>query len=262
MLILEEASGASFLELTPTSYVFTHCDGAYGTRGTQYAVSRTRPDQKPFTATQGLHVEGSEPYPVRQAKSVQAARALAPTVHAYTRAHITWGRDAWRDERDLSLAWQLMRVGPELRLHAEVEDDVLVPFSTGTGVHSDHLELAVGGDSAGSFKLGVRLAPEGRLQVRLWQRKEGDTMRDVEEAFAAASGTWRRRERGYEVDLTLPLSSVQDPASPYSRRLTVLVSDADTAGKQETLMGHTGTLRFWSEYPPSAEEYQRAGPFN
>ena len=38
----------------------------------------------------------------------------------------------------------------------------------------------------------------------------------------------------------------------------VLVSDADAAHKQETLMGHIGTPRWWTEYPPSVEEYNRA----
>ena|GEM_PF-4847315 len=36
------------------------------------------------------------------------------------------------------------------------------------------------------------------------------------------------------------------------------VFDADAAGKQETLMGHVGSLYFWSEYPPGHEEYERA----
>ncbi|WP_395812177.1 hypothetical protein [Archangium minus] len=247
------------LELTPTEYVFTACDGPYGSLGSQLTLLRARPEFMVFSGTEGLHVEGSEPYPVREAKSFEAARALAPTVHAYTRFHIPWGRDAWRDEHDLSLAWQLMRVDGQLRLHAEVDDDVLVPFTTGTGVHSDHLELTVsrGRTRAEAFKLGVLLAPEGKLQVRLWQREEGGKKRDVEEAFAAARGTWRKRERGYEVELDLPLDSVRDPAAPLVSHLSVFVSDADKAHKQETLMGHEGSLRFWTEYPPSLEEYQR-----
>ncbi|ATB33188.1 hypothetical protein [Melittangium boletus] len=244
--------------LTPTTYVFTTWDGPYGSLGSSQDISRTHPDVMLFSGTQGLHVEGGEPYPVREAKSVEAARALAPIVHAYTRAHIPWGRDAWRDESDLALAWQVMRVGENLHLHAEVDDDTVVPFATGTGVHSDHLELTVSRGTSGNFKLGVLLAPEGQLQVRLWQKEEGDKKQYLDEPFVAARGTWRQREHGYEVDLALPVFAIQGPSSPLVSGLSVFVSDADAAGKQETLMGHVGRLFFWSEYPPSHEEYERA----
>ncbi len=41
-----------------------------------------------------------------------------------------------------------------------------------------------------------------------------------------------------------------------SAPLTLVVSDVDEGGKQETLMGHEGLLRFWTQYPPSMDEYR------
>ncbi|WP_043321200.1 sugar-binding protein [Corallococcus coralloides] len=247
-----------FEEVTSTEYVFTSCDGPYGSRGSRVSFSRLRPDVMAFTPTQGLHVNGAEPYPVRQAATIKAARALAPTAHADTRIHIPWGSDAWRDERDLALAWQVMRVGEALWLHAKVDDDVVVPFTqNAAGRDSDHLELSVSPGSA-TFKLGVLLEPGGKLQVRRWQKWVETAMKEEDEAFDGAEGSWRRNRGGYEVDLRLPLTAVRAPQSPLRTGLSVFVSDADQAGKQETLMGHQGTLYFWSEYPPSVEEYRRA----
>ncbi|MBN9686963.1 MULTISPECIES: hypothetical protein [unclassified Corallococcus] len=249
---------AVFEQVTRTEYVFTQCDGPYGSRGSRSSFSRLRPDAMAFVPTQGLHVNGGQPYPVRQAASIKAARALAPTAHAYTRIHIAWGKDAWRDKQDLALAWQVMRVGEALWLHAEVDDDVVVPFTPGAaGRGSDHLELTVS-HRAGGFKLGVLLEPGGGLQVRRWQKQVETGMKEEDEAFLGAEGGWRRTRYGYEVDLRLPLTAVRDPQSPLRTELAVFVSDADQAGKQETLMGHQGSLRFWTEYPPSTEEYLRA----
>ncbi|WP_434390386.1 sugar-binding protein [Melittangium boletus] len=245
-------------KLTPTTYEFTACDGVRGQRGTEQSIPRLHPEHMDFARTQGLHVDGAWPYPVREAKSVEAARALAPTVHAYTRANISHGREAWSDETDLAVAWRLSRVGDTLHLHAEVDDDTVVPFTSGTGVHSDHLELWLTPKPPAARKLGVLLAPEGRLQVRLWRDDSGGEKKEVDEDFAGAAGTWARSDTGYTLDLALPLAAVHDPASPRPSKLTLLVSDADTAGTQETLMGHTGLLYFWSEYPPTIDEYQRA----
>lgn len=264
---------ATSLDITPDSYQYSACTGPYGSGEFSDALSRRRPERKMFADTEGLHLEGGEPYPVREAESLEAARALAPTVHAYTLVHVSWGRTAWRDDKDLALAWQVMRVGDELRLHAEVDDDVLVPFNegTGTGVHSDHLELTVWKQppSRGRTedkglplrKLGVLLGAEGQARARLWTREEQGKARDVDEAYAAARGTWSRTERGYAVDLTLPLAFLGVEKAPASAPFSVAVSDADERGKQETLMGHQGTLRFWTEYPPTHEEYLRVmGP--
>lgn len=257
------------LEITPSAYAYSACTGPYGSSEVNDVLSRRRPERKMFADTEGLQLEGSDPYPVREAKTFEAARDLAPTVHAYTLVHVTWGRNAWKDDKDLALAWQVMRVGGELHLHAEVDDDVLVPFSegTGTGVHSDHLELTVwkqpparGGTGDKGLplrKLGVLLGAEGQVQARLWTQEEQGKARDVDEAYAAARGTWSRTGHGYSVELTLPLAFLEVEKSPASAPFSVAVSDADERGKQETLMGHQGTLRFWTEYPPTHEEYLR-----
>jgi hypothetical protein len=257
----EDATG---LEITPDFYAYSACTGPYGSSELNEVLSRRQPERKAFADTPGLQLEGSDPYPVREAKTVEAARALAPTVHAYTQVHIPWGRNAWRDDKDLALAWQVMRVGNELRLHAEVDDDMVVPSGTGTGVHSDHLELTVwkqppAKDTAGLplRKLGVLLGAEGQVQVRLWTREEEGKARDVDEAYAPARGTWSRSARGYEVDLTLPLAVLGEDKPLTSALFSVMASDADERRKQETLMGHQGTLRFWTEYPPTHEEYLR-----
>ncbi|WP_434390388.1 hypothetical protein [Melittangium boletus] len=253
---------ANHLDLTPTEYTFTACDGVRGSWGTVQSLSRLRPAHMNFTPTEGRHVEGADPYPVREAKSVEAARALAPTVHAYTHLHIPWGREAWRDEKDLALAWQLSRVGDTLHLHAEVDDDVVVPFTSGTGLHSDHLELTLWGGSSQEAQLGVLLAPEGRLLVRRWREQEGGKSKAVEVDLPEATGSWSQGAHGYALDLTLPLALVRGPVPSFFAPWLLLVSDADTAGKQETLMGHGGTLYFWSEYPPTIDEYQRVHPRN
>ncbi|MBM7116949.1 hypothetical protein [Archangium primigenium] len=247
-----------YFSLTPTAYTFVACDGVRGSEGSHQSISRVRPESMDFVRTEGLHVEGATPYPVREAKSVEAARALAPTVHAYTRLHIPWGRDAWTDAHDLALAWRLSRVGDTLHLRAEVDDDVVVPFTTGTGLHSDHLELLLSPTASGTRKLGVLLAPEGRLLVRRWREQEGGKSKAVEVDLPEATGSWSQGAHGYALDLALPLSLVRGPVPSLFAPWLLLVSDADTAGKQETLMGHTGSLYFWSEYPPTLAEYQRA----
>lgn len=74
---------------------------------------------------------------------------------------------------------------------------------------------------------------------------------------------WRRSERGYGVDHSLPLASVQEGEVLLGSGFTVSVSDADEAGQQETLMGNTGMLRFWTEYPHTVEEFQSSrAPFS
>lgn len=123
------------------------------------------------------------------------------------------------------------------------------PFSTGTGVNSDHLELTVWRRADSVLrKLGVLLGANGQLQVRLW-------MDGADERYAAGKGTWRRTRRGYAVDLSLERAVFQELEPLIAVRLGVEVSDADARGRQETLMGNRGSLRFWSEYPPTLDEY-------
>ena len=38
-------------------------------------------------------------------------------------------------------------------------------------------------------------------------------------------------------------------------RPDLVASDADEKGRQETLLGTRGSLRFWDEYPPTIEDY-------
>lgn len=247
---------ASCVTVTPTEYVFSGDTGPYGSSEDLEWISRLKPGYMAFADTARLHLDGSEPYPVREAESVESARALAPTVHAYTVAHVTWGQKAWQGDEDLSLAWQLMRVGEELHLFAEVDDDTVVPFraETGTGVHSDHLELTVWKQPleekpAPLRKLGVLLAEDGQVLVRLWTAGK-------DEPYAPAQGSWSRSERGYRVDLTLSLALLEELKPLVSARVTVEASDTDARGRQETLMGHKGTLRFWTEFPPSIDEHR------
>ncbi|WP_071900899.1 hypothetical protein [Cystobacter ferrugineus] len=249
--------------LTPSEYVVSSNTGPYGSREDGKWISRVRPGYMSFNDTAGAHVRGANPYPVREAKTFEAARALAPTVHADTLLHVTWGQKGWRGTADLSLAWQMVRVGEQLQLHAEVDDDVVVPFSAdaGTGVHSDHLELTVwrpardepsvrmAPDRTVLRKLGVLLAEGGQVQVRLWTGS-GDA------PYAPVQGTWSRSEWGYSVDVTLPLDVLQESKPLVGAMLTVMASDADAGRKQESLMGHEALLRFWTEWPPSLDEYR------
>ncbi|QSQ24321.1 hypothetical protein JY651_04960 [Pyxidicoccus parkwayensis] len=250
---------ADCIEVTPTAYLFS---GPMGIRGAEElfdAMSRSRPGYMAFSGDGG-HAEGANPYPIREAKTLEAARVLAPTVHAYTVVHVGWGLEHWKGDKDLALAWQLMRAGDTLRLHAEVDDDVVVPFraGAGSGIHSDHLELTVWNPNLPSTeqgrpvlrKLGMLLAEKGQVQVRLWTG-------DEDAAYAPAQGTWGRRSGGYVVDVTLPLEVFQELKPLGREQVSVQVSDADARGQQETLMGHEAGLDFWTEYPPSIDEYQR-----
>ncbi|MFP2911772.1 hypothetical protein ACLESD_43470 [Pyxidicoccus sp. 3LFB2] len=250
-------AGAECIRFTPTGYVFSGPYGPYGSREDFHEMSRLKPGYMSF-GNGGGHVDGANPYPMLELQSEEAARRFAPTVHAYTVVHVTWGLKAWQGREDLSLAWQLMQVGDTLRLHAEVDDDVVVPFNpgAGTGVHSDHLELTVASPRGKSSaqqegvprKLGVLLADEGKAQVRLWSGED-------DKPYAPARGTWTRSPRGYVVEVVLPLGVLQELKPLVAAQLTLRVSDADARGKQETLMGHDAWLRFWTEYPPSIDEY-------
>ncbi|MFY0570894.1 sugar-binding protein [Archangium lansingense] len=243
------------LESARYCFTCTIC-GFRGSSGNTQCVSRERPDRMAFVETAGLHVDSGEFYPVRQAGSSAAGAAAALTVHAYTMAHVSWGLDNWKNAKDLSLAWQAMRVGEDLRFHAEVEDDVLLPASDGPFVHSDHLELDFKGPRA-HLKLGVLLAADGQLQVRLWKQGAAGQEREVDEEYAAA-GTWSKTERGYRVEVSLPLAPLRESlGAQKTLSFEMVASDADGKKRQETLLGNSGSLDFWDEYPPTIEEYTR-----
>jgi hypothetical protein len=239
--------------------------GIRGQPGDEQCVSRAQPGRMAFVETQGLHLESGEGYPVRKAGSVAAGRELAPTVHAFTAAHVRWGRDAWRGEKDLSLTWQALRAGDALELRVEVDDDVLVPFDKDAAVHTDHLELdfrALEDSRPVSrkvhLKLGVLLAAEGKARFRLWKREAAGKVEDLDEEYAA-TGTWTRTERGYTVNVSLPIGPLSKElgGSRPAWKFSLMASDADEKGRQKTLLGTEGTLRLWDEYPPTIEEYLR-----
>ncbi|MFY1825010.1 hypothetical protein ACN47A_03790 [Myxococcus fulvus] len=244
------------VEVSSTAYSLSGPVGARGSTEPMETLSRSRPGYMVFSDTVGAVVDGIRPYPVRSARSKEAALALAPTAQAYTPAHVTWGLAGWKDADDLAFAWRLARVGRALALHVEVHDDKVVPLGTGTGVHSDHVELDVWGRrSSGErsdIKLGVLLAVGGKVEARDWTGESNTPLPSIQ-------GTWRKRPQGYEMTLTLPLSDlgVAEPSS--SLGLSLAVSDADARGKQETLMKHSGSLMFWTEYPPSIAEYRLHG---
>ncbi|MFY2562924.1 hypothetical protein ACN469_35350 [Corallococcus terminator] len=248
------STDATLVAIRPFEYVFSAGLGPYGSYEEVEAISRLHPGRMSFVDTTGLHVQGASRYPVREAKTVEAARGIAPTVHASTPVHIPWGQKTWRDSDDLSLAWQLFRVGKTLRLHVEVLDDQVVPLGEAAGIHSDHLELSVAahdahGNASEPRKLGILLAADGKVETRRWTKSE-----DL--PTASAHGTWQRTERGYTVDLTLPVEVSEGQESPRTAHVSVMVSDADARKRQETLMGHSGTLHFWKEYPPTIDEYR------
>ncbi len=209
-----------------------------------------------FVETAGLHVDSALSYPVHKAGSASAGAAVALTVHASSVAHVSWGLDNWRDAKDLSLTWQAMRVGEDLRVHAEIEDELLQPAGDGPAVHSDHLEIDVMG-ARGHLRLGVLLAADGKVQLRLWKRGAVGQVREVDEEYAAA-GTWSKTERGYRVEVSLPLAPLREAVGARKTWLFELqASDADEKKRQETLLGNKGSLDFWDEYPPTIEEYNR-----
>jgi hypothetical protein len=241
--------------------------GIRGQAGDEQCISREQLDRMAFVETKGVHLESGDGYPVRSAGSVEEGLALAPTVHASTAAQVSWGRDAWKDEKDLSLTWQAARAAGALHFHIEVADDVLVPLGEGPAVHSDHLELDFWQSRQDSFaktgphlKLGVLLAGEGKAQLRLWKRSKGGKEQDVDEAYPA-TGTWTRTERGYAVDFSLPVEPLRkELAASRPWGLWLMASDADAQGRQKVLMGTRGALPMWDEYPPTLEEYARAYP--
>ncbi|MFY2562834.1 hypothetical protein ACN469_34895 [Corallococcus terminator] len=252
---VEINEAATLVRVTPTTYVFSGPVGARGSTEPMEDLSRTRPGYMGFPDTVGAVVNGSEPYPVRFAGSAKAALALAPTVQAYTSAHVTWGLAAWKGSADLAFAWRLARSGEAVTLFAEVHDDKVVPFGKGTGLHSDHLEVTVprpSGSPSLPLKMGVLLAAGGKVEARDWTGEANTVLPSIQ-------GTWRKRPQGYEVTLTLPLADLNVEKSRGASAFSLAVSDADARGKQETLMGHDGTLRFWTEYPPSITEYRRSG---
>jgi hypothetical protein len=257
---------ADEFSLDASRYCFVWSGGGIrGGPGDEQCISRAQPRRMAFVETKGLHLESGEGYPVRKADSLAAGRELAPTVHAFTALHVSWGDHAWRGEKDLSLVWQAMRVGDALQLHVEVDDDVLVPLDKGAAVHTDHLEFEFWGPQGFPhekkgvrLKLGALLAGEGKVQVRVWKRGKDAQDRDVDEAYAA-TGTWARTQRGYTVDLSLPVEALRkELATQRPWDFTLQASDADEKGRQKALMGTRGSLRFWDEYPPTIEEYVRA----
>lgn len=247
---------ATSVRLTPTAYVFSGPVGMRGSTEDMEWLSRTRPGYMAFTDTVGAVVNGSNPYPVRFAASAKAALALAPTVQAYTNAHVTWGLADWTGSTDLAFAWRLARAGEALALFAEVHDDKVVPLGKGTGLHSDHLELTLPRPPVSpipTLKVGVLLAAGGKVQARDWTGEANTVLPSIQ-------GTWRKRPHGYEVTLTLPLADLGMEKAPVASGFSLAVSDADARDKQETLMGHDGELRFWTEYPPSIAEYRGSAP--
>jgi hypothetical protein len=257
--------GADEFSLSTSRFCFVNSIGGIrGQPGDEQCISREQPGRMAFVETQGLHLESGEGYPVRRVGSLAAGRELAPAVHAFTALHVSWGDHAWRGEKDLSLVWQAMRAGDALQLHVEVDDDVLVPLDKGAAVHTDHLELEFWGPQGFPhekkgvrLKLGALLAGEGKVRVRVWKRGKDSQERDVDEAYAA-TGTWAQTQRGYTVDLALPLEALRkELATQRPWDFTLRASDADDKGRQKTLLGTRGSLRFWDEYPPTIEEYLR-----
>lgn len=256
--------GADEFSLSTSRLCFVNSTGGLrGTSGDEQCISRAQPGRMAFVETQGLHLESTRLYPVRKADSLAAGREFAPTVHAFTALHVRWGDHAWRGEKDLSLAWQAMRLGDVLQLHVEVDDDVLVPLGKGAAVHTDHLELGFRGLQGSQprltvshLKLVVLLAGEGRARFRLWKREAHGKGQELDEEYAA-TGTWVRTERGYAVDVSLPIGPLRKELASSLRiwGLSLVASDADEKGRQKTLMGTEGTLVFWNEYPPTIEEY-------
>jgi hypothetical protein len=255
--VLGEDAQPYVFSLNTARYCFTCTICGYrGSSGGTQCISRERPDHMAFVETAGLHVDSGQSYPVQKASSASVGAAAALTVHAYTGAHVSWGLDNWRDAKDLSLAWQAMRVGEDLRFQVEVEDELLQPASDGPAVHSDHLELDFTGPRA-QLKLGVLLAAEGKAQLRLWKRGEGTKAQEVDEPYAAA-GTWSKTERGYRVEVSLPLAPLREAlGDKKTYEFAMVASDADDKKRQETLLGNKGSLDFWDEYPPTLEEYNR-----
>ena len=241
--------------------------GIRGQSGDEQCISRTQPGRMAFVETKGAHLESADGYPVRKAASVAEGLQLAPTVHAFTAAHVSWGRDTWRDEKDLALTWQATRVGDTVHFHVEVTDDVLAPLGKGSAIHSDHLELDFWPSSAGAsqkkgphLKLGALLAEGGQVQLRVWKRGKDGKERNVDEAYAA-KGTWTRTAQGYTVDLALPVEPLRkELAASRAWGMELRASDADEGGRQKALLGTQGALPLWNEYPPAIEEYARAYP--
>ncbi|MFY2563098.1 hypothetical protein ACN469_36220 [Corallococcus terminator] len=247
----------TYVVVSPGAYEVMGPVGVRGATELIRKLDRGRPGYLIFSDTVGATVEGIRPYPVRFAQSAEDALSLAPTVQAYTQAHVSWGLAGWKDADDLAFAWRLARVGEALALHVEVHDDKVVALGTGTGLHSDHLELTVWQTGASGpraeLKLGLLLVAGGTVKARDWTG-------NADKALPSIQGTWRKRPRGYEMTLTLSLADLGVSEPLRTLGVEVAVSDADARGKQETLMKHDGVLHFWEEYPPSVAEYDGHAP--
>ena len=100
------------------------------------------------------------------------------------------------------------------------------------------------------LKLGVLLASDGKVQARLWKRGEKAKDQDVDEEYAA-SGTWTRTERGYAVDVSVPLEPLRKALGARRSFLFDLVaSDADEKGRLER--GETGPVPTESGQAPAS----------
>jgi hypothetical protein len=209
-----------------------------------------------FVDFSGVTLKGANPYPV--------LRSNAPTVDASTAWNVTWGLSKWQGPKDLAMRWKMLWVGDTLVLEASVDDDTVIPLGKLRAIHSDHLELTLGvGENQrtwpelGHVQLGLLLGEGGAVQIRLWRKAAPNGANVSVDVAFAGSGTWKRTDRGYDVRAEIPLGPVrevvgQTRALPFS----VLASDSDVeTGKQETLLGSRGALRFWTEYPPTLAEF-------
>ena len=165
---------------------------------------------------------------------------------------MAWGRSHWEGARDLSFRFQAV-VGDRLELRVEVIDDVVALEAT-RAIDRDHLEVGLPGSE--NTRLGLILQSDSLVATRRWERTD-PKQRFVDEPFEA-QGHWTRTATGYLVRWSIDVARLgprKGPGAAFELR----VSDADGRG-QESLLGVSGGLGLWSEYPPTFEEWRKSVP--
>jgi hypothetical protein len=284
--ILELVTGsAAYYRREKGRSCFTSIDGGIrgDNPGDEACLSASDPVRMAFADPAGAQLEWANPYPARRGPSIEEGFAGVPKVHAESAFHVAWGAGAWRGEGDASLRWKALHFEDQIIVRAAVRDDVVVPLDRKrAAVDTDHLELELGqarqrrrGARRGSsqvrsrkpavdkltapaerIKLAALLAPEGRVKVRLWQISS--YLEDVEQdTVAPGAGTWKLTKDGYQVELALPLSWVRERIhAAGDLAFSLYASDADE-GRQKAIIGTSGVLQLWDEFPPTIDEYLR-----
>ncbi len=201
---------------------------------------------------------------VNQGRIMVAGPELDPT-RAFTDFQVVHGKAAWKGASDLSASAQAKWHRNGLAFRVAVKDDKVI---TGDGIGSDHVELWFARSvlAAGGQGMSTK-ASQLEIQVTVSMR-DGKVMGAVtapkdREAPLVVAGRFQVVDGGYIVEFEVPAEALfawgrpswSDVQSPDKKSFfegdllpfTLVVSDADERGKQETLLA-TSNLK-WGRSP-------------